>query len=106
MRSIKHIKLSSNDLVCKLGPSSEVLGVCRDDGSDDVALIVLHDPLEPTTEKHRFISVTTVGLDKLENKTIEHGWELKPEETICYIGTSYIGEAKNRLAFHVFEVLE
>lgn len=106
MRSIKHIKITSNTFSYSLGPSSEILGVCLDDGSDDPALIILHDPLEPATEKHKFIAVTTIGLDKLEQKTIEHGWEVKPESSLCYIGTSYLGEGKTRLAFHVFEVLE
>jgi hypothetical protein len=83
------------------------------DGDDDPCLIVLYDPLEPSTEKHKFIAVTTLGLSNLDDKslegqTIEHGWEVKPEDTLSYIGTTYlnVGTGKTRLAFHVFEVLE
>lgn len=94
MKIVRTIKITEPDFKLSLEPAAEVLGVTPGDGVDATAyLSVLMDEDEPTTEKHRFISLVPAQ-DVIE--------KVKPEEAMDFIGTYTV----KGVLHHLFEVGE
>jgi hypothetical protein len=93
------------DLKLNLEPGAEVL--CVQAQGDKAMMWVLVDPLEPTTEKRRFVCLPT-------GRDLEEAFKLEPTDSYSYIGTFQVPNDElavsmagtPTLVFHVFEIHE
>lgn len=87
MRTLKIIPISPDkpDFTYSLEPGAEVLG------TNSLGILVMCDPDEPSTIKHRFI------IAKIDIKFEDSEFKITPEEALIYIGAC-------SPSFHIFEV--
>lgn len=94
MKALKTVTFDpeKNVFAYSFEPGAEILGIKPRKSGPGVEIIVLMDPNEPATEKHKFMCVTLEqGCTRLEHVEV-------PEADTFYLGT--VGD------FHYFEVLE